>query len=173
MAKAPAKDQFVNQAVINCLESAANTLTFKKLETGISLFEKMAWLIQRVEYFFADMTATVFNSTGDKVTVAISTTDQLASLSISNAAVLDILAVQRRDFGAAAVADLYSEPYTKDFSMLSGGGLLVPPNPLYLGVVGSGMAAAMEAVVKIFYTNVELSIDQYWELVESRRIISS
>ena len=47
----PVKDEFVNQAYISVTESALNTLTFAKLETGISIYEKVGWLICRMDYF--------------------------------------------------------------------------------------------------------------------------
>lgn len=164
-------DQFVNQAVITCTESAANTLTFKKLETGISLFEKVAWIISRIEYFISGISN--LNSSGDSLTMAITSTDQITGLALTNAAVIDLLYYLRIDYGTAANEVPIAMPFTKDLSTFSGGGLIVPPNPLYLGVVGSGEAAASTVTAKFFYRTLELSPDQYWELVESRRIISS
>jgi len=141
------------------------------LETGISLFEKMAWLISRVEYFISGYSS--FNSTADMVTWGLSTTDQLTSISLSNGAVFDYANLQRLDLGVSATGMMINLPLVKDFSQLPGGGILVPPNPLYLGVVGNGMAAAMQVTAKLYYLNYQLATDEYWELVESRRIISS
>lgn len=172
MAKVGGGDQFANLAVIKVVESAANTLTFKKLETGISLFEKIAWIIQRVEYY-SQILATVFDGTGDKLTVALTSTDQLTSLAFENNALIDHLSIQRSDWGAAATAILQMQPLVKDFTNLSGGGIIVPPNPLYLGAVGSGLLAATTSWCRIYYRTIELTPDQYWELVEARRIISS
>lgn len=163
-------DKYVNQAVIEATESAANTLTFKKLETGISLFEKVAWLIERVEYFFSDYGLL---GTTDSVTFALTTTDQMASLSLKNAAVIDYMNILDLNDGAPATSFRIIQPTTKDFSQMSGGGLLVPPNPFYLGIVGVGLASPATVTAKIFYTTVQLTPDEYWELVESRRIISS
>jgi len=61
----------------------------------------------------------------------------------------------------------------KDFSSLAGGGLLVAPAPLYGFVISAGAGGVMDAWVKLFYTYVELAADEYWQLVESRRIIST
>lgn len=173
MAKqAGATDKFANLAVIGVTESAANTLTFKKLETGISLFEKMAWIIHRIEYY-VEVLAAAFNGDADFLDLGISTTDQLTAVSFSNNAVVDKLEVQRSDFGAAAVAILQQKPLYKDFTNLPGGGLILPPNPLYGFICGGGLASARSATIRLFYTNYPLSADEYWELVESRRLISS
>lgn len=173
MAKQGAGDLFANQAVITCTESAANTLTFKKLETGISLFEKLAWIIHRIDYYISNRLAAEFNGDGDSLAFALTTTDQLTSLALSNAAVLDWMEWMRADYGTAAAMVPAVSPITKDFASLPGGGLIVPPNPLYLGVKGTGLVAADTVTVKFYYTNRALSPDEYWELVESRRIISS
>lgn len=164
-------DKYANQAVITVTESAANTLTFKKLETGISLFEKQAWLISRVNYFISGIAQ--FNTSADALAMAITTTDQLTSLTLTNAAILDFLYLLRVDLGTAASGMFLPMPLVSDMSGLAGGGLLVPPNPLYLGAVGTGLAAAVSVTAKFYYTTIELKAEEYWELVESRRIISS
>jgi len=164
-------DLYVNQAVITVTETAANTLTFKKLETGISLFEKVAWLIERVEYFFSSYSLLV--ASADAACMALATTDQMSSMALTNAAILDLYYLLRFDLGAAANAELLHLPMVKDFSQMSGGGILVAPNPIYLGIQGTSVASAMSVTAKIFYTTVPLSPDEYWELVESRRIISA
>lgn len=166
-------DKFANQAVITVTESAINTLTFKKLETGISLFEKMAWLIARMEYYVFDLSGTQFNAAADSLEIALTATDQLSAIPLTNAAVLDYLKYTRSDIGAAASGYISPQPYVKDFSTLPGGGLLVPPNPLYLAAKGTSLVAVSTVTAKILYTNYELSTEEYWELVESRRIISS
>lgn len=171
MAKA-ATDTFANLAVITVTESAANTLTFKKLETGISLFEKLAWVIHRVEYFF-DVNATQFNATGDALTIALTATDQIAALTATNQSCLDICEVLRLDWGTAATESTVLRPWVRDFTDLPGGGIIVPPNPLYLAAKGTSLVAASSTTARLYYTNYQLTPDQYWELVESRRIISS
>jgi hypothetical protein len=172
MAKAQA-DKFANQAVITVVESGANTLTFKKLETGISLFEKMAWLISRIEWFYASPIAALFNGDTDQLLLALTATDQITSLSLTNAAILDMIAIQRLDFGTPANSYSLIRPHVKDLSTLPGGGIICPPNPFYAAAQGVGLASATTSIVKVFYTNYELSADEYWELVESRRIVSS
>ena len=63
-------------------------------------------------------------------------------------------------------------PIVVDFSTLPGGGIIVPPNPLYLAAKGLGLGAAQSVSVRFWYTNIALKPEEYWELVESRRIIS-
>lgn len=167
------KDKFANQAMIRCVESAANTLTFKKLETGISLFDKVAWVISRIEYLLSMATYGYFNSTADVLAFGLTTVDTLTTLDIANSAVLDYNYIGRIDLGTAASGGFFFQPFVKDFAALPGGGLIVPPNPIYLAGVGTGLSTASTIVAKMFYTQIVLKPEEFWELVEARRMISA
>lgn len=161
-------------ATIICAESAANTLTYKRLETGFSLFEKQAWIIHRIEYILDER----FNSTGDTLDVAMMTANTRVSIA-DNATFVDPTVVDkikyiRSDVGTAATGFYYTQPQiVKDFTNLPGGGLIVPPTPLYGACQGTGLAAASTSIIRFFFTVVELATDQYWELVESRRTVTA
>lgn len=173
MANNIAADKFANYAIVSCDESAANTLTFKKLETGISLTEKVAWVINRVEYIITSQLAAMFNGDGDVFYFGLALSNAWSTPSMAESTILDYNTVQRIDYGTAAVAFLKSMPFIKDFSSLPGGGILVPPNPLYLYAKGLGLASANGVVARMHYTLLPLAVDQYWELVEARRVLSS
>jgi len=170
-------DSFSNIAAIQVDESAANTLTYKKLETGIAVFEKVAWLISRVEYSINNLQATQLNASGDLVRLALTVSNMLSTLAsgilLTASEVLHGITVQRLDYGAAASGGLNVQPYPFDFSNLPGGGILVPPTAIYLAVQGDSCVAANTAWARIFYTTVQLTTEDYWQLVEARRIISS
>jgi hypothetical protein len=166
-------DKFANQAVIVCVESAANTLTFKKLETGVSLFEKVGWLISRIDYFWHLATLDLLVAASDISYVALTATDQMTSLPLTNAAIIDEAAVGFCLRGTAASFEIRELTITHDLSTLPGGGILIPPNPIYGAIMSASLATAATVTMKIFYTNYALDPDEYWELVESRRIISS
>lgn len=167
------QDQFANYAIVSVTESAANTLTFKKLETGISLTEKVAWIINRIEYTLSSLLAAQFNGDGDLLTFGMAVSNSFANPAITEQAIIDWNSVVRQDFGAAASASIVKMPFLKDFSSLPSGGILVPPVPLYLFAQGSGLVAAESVYARIHYTLKMLTVDQYWELVEARRVISS
>jgi len=167
------KDQFANYAILSVTESAANTLTFKKLETGISLNEKVAWIIARIEYFINSITATTFNSDSDILTYGLSLSNAFATPALTENTIIDHNVIARLDFGAAATGGLHRMPFVKAFSSLPGGGIIVPPTPLYLYAKGTGLAAADTVVARIHYTLLTLAVDQYWELVEARRVLES
>jgi len=177
MAAKATRDMFANIASIQCDESAANTLTFKKLETGMSIMDKVAWVISRVEYYINHLEAAYFNTDTDSLFMALTVSNTINTLISGrieyDPAVLHGIAIQRLDIGAAASGFLEVRPLVFDFSTLPGGGLIAPPNPLYLAVQGVGLATAETVWARLYYTNLELTTDQYWELIESRRIISA
>jgi len=176
MATKRVSDQFSNMATITCTESAANTLTYKKLETSFGTFEKIAWIIHRIEYFFYGA-STMFNSTEDSLFVALMTGNSRTTIATGDAftdpQIIDIQALSRIDFGAAASGMLLQRPYTHDFGSLPSGGLIVPPAPLYGAIQGYQCASAGVEVMRIYYTIKELATDEYWELVEARRLLTA
>lgn len=175
-AKKGGADAFANMATITVTESAANTLTFKKLETGASLMDKIAWIVHRIEYYYTPL-ATVFDTTGDNLAMGISTTNtrttNLTTEAYTDPSNIDLVKVFRQDVGTAASGGLVTIPYIRDFSALPSGGLIMPPAPLYGFAQGSGLASAATIIVKCWFTTLELSTDEYWQLVEARRLMTA
>jgi hypothetical protein len=169
-------DKFANIATITINESAANTLTFKKLETGINLMEKIAWVISRIEYM-ATTYFTVLDGNNDQIHMGLCVANNLTSMvtaaAYADPSLLDKIVYERTDTGTAANATLSVKPYVKDFSDLPGGGIIVPPSPLYGFVQGVGNANVNSVIIKLFYTSMIVPPADFWELVEARRIISS
>lgn len=166
------KDEFVNQAYLTVIESAANTLTFNKLETGISIHEKVGWLISRIDYT-PTLTTGNFGAFGDTLSFGISTSDAIVAATLAQSAILDYNSLIRIDLGAAASGFFYRMPLTKDFSNLPGGGILVPPNPLFVWVRGIALTDPETIVARLFYTVKQLKLEDFWELVELRRMIGT
>lgn len=170
-------DVFANIATISVTETAANTLTYKKLETGISITEKTAWLINRVAYFFGVATPSYFNASLDNLYFGLSVSNMfttMASLSVqADPAVLDYNCIERVDYGTAASGLIIQQPVFRDFSTMPGGGIIVPPTPLYAYAQGESLTTAVTVLARLYFTTIALTVDQYWELVEARRVISS
>jgi hypothetical protein len=170
---ADVKDQFANYAIIEVLESAANTLTFKKLETGISLNEKVAWIIHRIEYIIDGLDGTLFNAALDVLTFGLSLSNAFSAPTVAENTIIDYNRSIRVDIGTAASGYFQLQPFVKDFASLPMGGTIVPPTPLYLFVKGTGLTAAAKITARLHYTLRTLKVEDYWELVEARRVLSS
>jgi len=134
--------------------------------------DKVGLVISRIEYWFQGLAN--LNSSGDSVSGALIAGSSIVS--ISNQAdpqIVDSVALSRFDFGAAASGVFWATPIVKDFSALPGGGILVAPSPLSVAVQSSGAGGVMALWMRAWYTYLTLNTDEYWELVESRRIITS
>jgi len=165
-------DTFANVAALDITESGANTQTNTKFAFPFSIMDKMALIINRVEYEFANLN-TVFAAAADQIIAGIITASTTSLIDPTDAGQIDVIKLTRNDYGAAANAEIIQQPFIKDFASLPGGGLLVAPAPLFGSIMGVSAGAAGRVKIKMFYTYVELSTDEYWQLVESRRIISS
>ncbi len=166
------KDYFVNQAYLTVVESAANTLTFNQLLTNTSIHEKVGWLISRIDYEFS-VTATNFAATNDFVQFGLSVSDAIAAVGQDKSAVIDYNKFTRVDLGTAGSGLFVRMPFTKTFSNLQGGGLLVPPNPIFMFVKGGALTSAVTMEARMFYTVKSLKTEDFWELVELRRMIGA
>jgi len=165
-------DKFANLAAILVTESAAGTLSYARFAFPFSIMDKVGLVINRIEYWPGSLNQ--LNSSVDQVIIGLVAGNSVVDIANqADPAILDSLRIQRLDLGAAASGALLSHPIVKDFSQLPGGGILTAPSPLSAAIQSAGAAAAMAAWIKIFYTYMTLSTDEYWEMVESRRIISS
>lgn len=165
------KDSFANVAAIAVSESAANTQTSAKFAFPFSIMDKMGIIISRVEYWLEGMSR--LNSGDDRTIVGLSTAAAVTNLNNqSDPQIIDSVRFCRLDFGAAASGLFLEQPLIKDFSSLPGGGILCAPSPLYAIIQSVGASDYLSVWVKMFYTYMELKAEEYWQLVESRRIIS-
>jgi len=165
-------DKYANIAALSLDESAANTLTLGKFNFPFSIMDKMGLLISRIEYELSNL-STVFAAANDQLIAGIVCGSAPDLTNPADPLVLDTIKVSRIDLGAAAAGFYYSQPYVKDFSNLPGGGILAAPNPLSVAIMGVSAGAAGRVKVRMYYTYFEMETDEYWQLVESRRIISS
>jgi hypothetical protein len=167
-----ALDSYANVAALLVEEATANTGKWEKFAFPFSIMDKMALLLSRVEYICNIPGAIAAG--GDAIFMGLSVSANLADVSAQNdPLIIDDIELSRLDTGVAASATILAMPYYKDFSTLPGGGILVAPAPLYGYIKGASCGAASSAWIKLYYTYLELAADEYWQLVESRRIISS
>lgn len=172
MPEKKAIDKYANLAAVHPVEAVAGTAKFEKFAFPFSIMDKMGLLITRIEYLFLSLTN--LNSGGDSLECCLAVDNRITDLQdFANPSLVDAAYLARYDLGAAASGVLVQSPIVRDFSDLPGGGILVAPNPLYGGVKSNGAAGTMGCWVRLFYTYMELSADEYWQLVESRRVITS
>lgn len=164
-------DSYPNKFYGSCAESAANTLTFTEIQTNVSIMEKVAWVLHRLEWFIDATAWGALVATDDRISAALCSTNSLTELSLGDAGVIDFA-----DFGIKLLSSVgfqitLGPNATRDFTSLPGGGLLIAPRPLYVAVQGVSLAAAQTVRVRGYYTQKVLSADEYIELVDFYRIV--
>lgn len=172
MAVGKKTDQFANIAAVEVTEAVAGTIAYAKFAFPFSIMDKMALLISRIEYWFGSLPS--LNSGGDYVAAGIIAGNSILDpFNQADPLLIDSARILRLDYGTAASGEVVDQPRVKDFSRLPGGGILVAPNPLSAFVRAVNAGAAMSCWVKVFYTYMELGTEEYWQLVESRRVITT
>jgi hypothetical protein len=165
-------DVFSQYLAITVTESAADTLTFQKVETGGFLFERRAMVIHRIAYAPSVTTLGLLDAAADRLEMGLSLSNSLTTIPWTDPNILDLLQIGVVDFGTAASGAISRTPWVTDLSMLPGGGIIVPAYPLYGFVRGTSLGTAAVVVLRAYYTVKELEPTEFVELVEALRVIS-
>ncbi len=158
-------DKYANIMFEKATESSANTLTFKKIEIGMSLFDKVAILIHRIEWYNY---AGYLIAADDALSWGLSTSNSWTIVSSDQPSIITFRSLLLRDFGTAGNNWVIPTPLIDDFSTLPGGGLLTTPKPLFLFVSGTALASPGVVEMRMFFTIQKLSDSDFFELLETR-----
>lgn len=171
MANKPTRDNYANKFYGSATESAANTLTFKEIPTNVNTFDKIAWVLHRLEWYIPKATWDLVINTADTLTCALTASSQITALGLDNPSVIDAYTVGNKE--ATAVGFSYWQmPQIRDFSGLPGGGLIMAPRPLYIGLKAESFTSAATAQLRGYFSQLSMSSDDYLELVDFYRIVS-
>jgi len=165
-------DSQANLAAVLVTEAAAGTQAYARFAFPYSVMDKVGLIISRIEYWFLNQDK--LTSDNDRISMGLiagneitDVTDQTNPLLVDNARITFTLR------GAGASHAWMSQPLMKDFANLPGGGIMVAPAPLSACILSEGATGVCSGYLKLFYTYKQLSPEDYWQLVESRRIIST
>lgn len=170
MAKTGIKDQYSNKAYGTVTESAANTLTFSEIQTNVSIFEKVAWVIERLEWYISNASQALLSATEDLLSFALTASSSINALSLADPAVIDLMELGRRIATEVGFSWVHM-PIIRDFSNLPGGGLIVPPRPLFLAAKATSVATPSTAEMRFFFRQVEMTPADYLDLIDFYRIV--
>jgi hypothetical protein len=149
--------------------TGANTLTFDEIDVGVNIFDKAALILSRLEYDPAAASLQDLDDDGDQIVMGLTASNNISSLSPNQAEVIDRVMVLEIEQGTPANFVHFTNPIVHDFSGLPGGGLLIPPKPLYLAAYSSGMTVAGVVDIRMYFRILRLEASQYLELLETRR----
>lgn len=154
-------DQYVNRAIVSVVESAANTITFQQIQFGVGTFQQVGLEVQEVHFFPNSTTLGLLVAAGDNLLMGLTGRDDLTDLNPSNQA----LYCQVGLGCASAQTAPIETPLIYKFADM--GGLLIPPNPLYLAVQGIGLGAAATVRAIIYYRFIQLTPQQSLEVLQT------
>lgn len=164
------KDQYANKFYGTVTESGATTLTFSEIPTNVDVFSKQAWILHRLDWYLPAASLDLIVGNLDEVRLALTSSDKITSLDPSNPAVIDTFVIGGHF--ATSVGFAYRDnPMIRDFSNLPGGGLIIAPRPLFIGILGVSIASAATGSVRGYFTQRTLSADEYLELVDFYKIV--
>lgn len=164
-------DKFSNIAATYFAAAVADTARFVKFDFPFSIMDKVGLLLNRIEYIIGAQN--FLDTSGDWAIAGLCCAATVADCEDTrDPLIVDQHRVTRYDHGTAGSAILVNEPFMKDFSGLPGGGILVPPNPFYAFLDSNGAGGLLTVRIRVYYQYMELATEDYWQLVESRRVVT-
>lgn len=160
-------DVYGNRAFKQVTMSAANTLTFEQIQFGVGLFQGVAMVLNRIEWSFGTATWRELVANTDSLAVALTNRDDLSSLDPTNQSVLVYKSIVPLIVGAVVSLEENEQPVISDFSTLPGMGLIIPANPIYIGMITEGFAAAGIVRAVMYFTFKQLTDAEYIELMQT------
>ena len=167
------KDMYDQFLVMSVTMSAADTLTFGEINLGVSIFDYAAFVISRIEYKLARASFASLVANADSVAMAVTGSNSITDLGLQRPEVYDQAGYVVGVSGTPATAQIMEQPIIHDFSMMEGGGLIVPAQNIYLGMETTGFASAGSCNARVFFRVKELQAGDFIELVQRLRVLST
>ena len=162
------KDLFSNRAIARNTMSAANTLTFKQVQFAVGIFQGVAIVIHKVNYFLEKAITGAIMEATDQMFMGLTVSNQTADISMDNIEVVDLHIISVIPHGTAASAELIYSPLVSDFTGLPSGGMLLPANPIFVALQTDGFVSPAVVDCETIFTFKQLTDKDYIELMQSR-----
>ncbi len=160
------KDIYSNILYNEVNESAANTITFEEIKMGLNLFDKVALLISRIEWY---QWWRFLAATTDEISFGLSSSDGWSVPTPKENSIIGYHTMTVTDYGTAGNNRIWHEPMVDDYSTLPGKGILITPTPLFSWVRGQNLGSAGTIRLRVYFTVVKLKPEEYLELLETRQ----
>ena len=167
------KDSYDQFMYLNVTMSAANTLTFSEVSLGLSLFDYAGLIISRIEYFPDDATIEELAAANDSFRIALTSSNSITSLSQNQPQLYDLVQYAVNTTGTAGNLQQYETPLVHDFTGMSGGGILVPAQNMYIAADSDSLTSAGIASMRVYFRVLQLQAADFVELVQRLRVLST
>ncbi|KKK87382.1 hypothetical protein LCGC14_2753800 [marine sediment metagenome] len=162
------KDIFINRAIQRLTMTGVNVLSFQQLNFAVGVFQGVALVIHRIIYHIGLQAWRETQSDADSFIVALTVSQNINDLNMTNIEIID-----RHEYTGVVVGAVVSLLHAKievvsDFATLPEGGIIIPANPVFLGMSSAGLTTAGVIDAEIYFTFRELGDADYIELIQSR-----
>lgn len=163
MATKKPEDRFANMASAKVVQSAANTLTFTELITGISLGTGVGMLIDQIDMIYTKETIALMTSDTDHVEAAWTVSDAPTVLGVNDRRIIDYQQISRHDLGTAGTGILLKQPNIRQFFPP----IIVAAPRIYLAMQSAGLASAGTLLSRMYFRYIDLTDKEYLEIAET------
>lgn len=168
MAQRPT-DKYANVAQIEVIETAAGTITFAELVTGISLAQGIGMVIDELDYYPTQTSLDDVVTTPDELGMALTVSNTLANLSPTNRTVIHNCTITAGPTIGTNAGDgrLIKVPFVYQFFPP----MIVASPRLYAGIIGASLAAPATLNLRIFFRYIPLTTAEYLEIAEAHLLV--
>lgn len=158
------EDRFANIAAVRAQESAAGTLTFAEILTGISLGQSLGIVIDEIDYYPGSGSIDDIVAAADWLACALCSSNDMTSIvAMNDRRIIHSMALTGATHGTPANQAVHVLPYVYQFFPP----IIIAAPRLYLGVHGNSLATAVLCDMRMFYRFMPLTPQDYLELAET------
>lgn len=158
------EDRFANIAASSVTETAANTLTFVEMLTGISLGQGVGMLIDQIDYHIGASALQDLVAADDTLEMAITASNDVSDLSdVTDRRIIHQMKVQAMIVGAVVSLSHIVQPYPWQFFPP----LIIASPRIHLAAKGTSLVGAATVSTRIYFRYIALTPQQYLELAEA------
>lgn len=162
-------DKYVNVLLHECTMSGIDTLTYSEINIGLSTFDRIGLMLHRASFYPSASTIANFEGDADFIQLAITGSNAPTDIGSDERSVFAKVESFLNFQGTPATIGVYHFPMDIDLTGMPGGGLLIPPRPLYFAAMTNGFGAAGVFYLRMYFTTVQLRDTEYFELLETFR----
>ena len=168
MAAGRPTDRYSNIASIGVTQSAANSITFAELLTGISLGQGIGMVIDQIDYYIDTVLVDMILNT-DRIAVAWTVSSAPPSLLLSSAVadsrIIHLATMAEPADGVANNSNTNPMIFPISFQFFPG--LIVASPRLFFGIHSTGFTGNRSAQSRLYFRYLDLTSQEYLELAEA------
>lgn len=167
-----AADRFANLASIEVTMSAADTITFQELLTGVGISgdreSAVGMKIDEIDFYPGRASFALMTTAADHIFMGLTVSNNVTDLDdITDRRILATASLTRVDLGVAASGGLIKLPIIAQFFPP----IITAERRIYLGCSSVGLASAITLRCRIYYRREKLTKAELLELAETHLLV--